>query len=101
MRVFIVGPLPGTESYDPEEYLMAEKRLTCAGHFPINLAKMYEKTADDFKKIAKRQIEKLIDSDGIYLLESANESNGATLPRLIAAACGIPEITIKLLGSKW
>lgn len=101
MRVFIVGPLPGTEGYDPAEYNKAEKLLTRAGHFAVNLSAIYEKNADDFHKIAKKQIERLIDCEGIYLLESSNESNGGTLPRLLAAACGIPEITIKLLSNKW
>lgn len=102
MRVFIVGPLPGTPEHSDDAWKIAENRLIRVGHKPVSMRMWFYKNPDaPIEKINRKIIQEVLESDGIMIMDEANETNGGTLPRLVAAACKIPEVKVTVLGTKW
>lgn len=102
MKVYISGPITGTEDYK-ERFRMAEMELRHVGHIPVNPVTISEKLGKNLPHEAymKRDIEWLITCEGIYMLPGWENSEGAKVEKMIADACGIPEIKVKVLSKTW
>lgn len=101
MRVFIVSPLPGTKDYDIDAVKVQENRLIRVGHKPLSLRRYDFNEETSIEVMNRKVLENILEADGIMLMDESNETNGGTLPRLIAAALGIPEVKVTVLGTKW
>lgn len=102
MKVYISGPITGTEDYK-ERFKAAEAELRRAGHVPVNPVTISEKLGKGLPHEAymKRDIEWLVSCEGIYMLPNWQNSKGARVEKIVADACGIPEIKVKVLDRKW
>lgn len=82
MRVYISGKITGDDNYQ-EKFLSVEKMLTESGYEVINPC-TGEEPGHTWKYYMKRDIQKLMLCDAVYLLKDWNESPGAKLEYYIA-----------------
>lgn len=102
MRVYIAGPITGNENYK-EEFRIQAKRLKIVGHKPVSPVELCQNMDETstHEQYMKKCIPALLECDGIMLIPGWENSKGARLEKEVADACGIPEVKVTVLGSKW
>lgn len=98
-NVYISGPV--TESEESlRRFEIAAKKLTDAGHSTTNLIdlkkalKARKGRVPKSDELSKYCIEKLLDCDAIYFIDTEEETDQSILEKEVATRCGIPEIEV-------
>lgn len=90
MKIYIAGPMTGLPEYNHAAFSDAAAKLRYRGHEVINPHELNShELGYPWEFYMKRDIQKLVECDAIYLLNGWMESRGATLERHIAMALGI------------
>lgn len=102
--VYISGPITNNPFYK-EDFARAEQMLRDNGYVPRNplnievkLKSIYRNPA--YEDYLKEDIRLLLECDGIYFLDGAEESRGCKVEAAVAEACGIPTLKFKV-GGTW
>lgn len=103
-KVYISGPITNNPNYE-RDFASAELMLKDNGYVPVNpllaerkLRSIYREPA--YEDYLKEDIRMLLDCDGIYFLEGAEDSKGCKVEAHVAEACGIPTLKFKC-GGTW
>lgn len=98
-QVYISGPVTDSEE-SKENFAIATKKLLDAGHSVtssidarriLKLRKGREPKPEDLSKYC---MEKLLDCDSIYYIDTNEKTDLSVLERKVAMNCGIPEIEV-------
>lgn len=95
MRIYISGPITGTEDYN-QRFEAVEKNLKSIGFDVVNPLKLvhnHGKTYDEFMKV---DIQELLKCDAIYMLDNWIQSKGSSIEYFIARSLGIKVVNDNL-----
>ncbi len=103
-KVYLSGPITNNPNYEAD-FAKAEEKLKALGYSvrnPLSVEKKLQSVYREpsYEDYLKEDLHLLLDCDGIYFLEGAEDSKGCKVEAFVAEACGIP--TLKLMcGSGW
>ncbi len=89
MRIYISGPMTGTQDLNRPLFQRIEDLLRAIGHDPVNPHKL-EHPDQEYTKCLRRDIKALMDCDTLVFLPGSHNSRGANLEMRIAGSVGIP-----------
>lgn len=97
MKVYVAGPMTGYVEHNFPAFKAAAARLRSLGYQVVNPAELDEPLGLSHEELSdlphefflRRDIEALLDCDGIYTLPGWRYSKGATLEVAVAKGCGI------------
>ena len=97
MKVYIAGPMTGYVEHNFPAFKAAAARLRALGYQVVNPAELDEPLGLSHEELSelphefflRRDIEALLDCEGIYTLPGWRHSKGATLEVAVAKGCGI------------
>ena len=89
-RIYIAGPMTGIPKHNFPAFYQAERDLLLRGFLPINPARNFDGRTDlPYAQYLRRDIQLLLDCQGVVMLEGWQQSRGAKLEYAIAATLGV------------
>lgn len=90
-KVYIAGPITGTDDYEVRFNRAAEK-IERLGMEPLNPIGPGLVEGADYKYYIDRGLKMLMECDVVFLLPGWTRSNGARLEEQYARICGVPVV---------
>jgi len=89
LKVYIAGPMTGLRDYNYPQFFGAACQLALLGFQPLNPATIGQRPDYEYTDYIKAGIGMMLEADGVALLDGWENSNGASLERNVAVACGL------------
>lgn len=93
MRIYVAGPVTGMPDLNRRAFDEAADRLGAAGHTPL-LPHWFVSPDASWSTAMRRCVETLVKCDGVALLPGWERSRGADVECSLAAAIGMPVMTL-------
>ncbi|USL85067.1 hydrolase [Arthrobacter phage SWEP2] len=106
MKLYLAGPMTGYERWNYDAFLAGAEKLRAAGFDVVSPAEIEleagfdpdtapdDYTEADYHAAMRRDIQLVLEVDGVALLPGWNRSKGATAEAAVGMAVGIPVLVV-------
>ena len=89
MKIYVIGPVSGMKDRNIDRFVKASSALQAAG-YETAIPHDYVRFDAEWEDAMKASIKRMLDADGVAMLNGWHDSRGASLEYDVARKVGIP-----------